>query len=194
MNYEEYFQKNPKARLVAKCMMDNMTKKASQDKQAAGNWAAIKKTLGNIYGAFKRNPKQALTEIRERAAFFPVQNRAVAAANPSGFFSNKALMRACVSQRMNKAEIRDFIRQFRTNQIAAAAGTTAAGLGATYGAKRLLSRGQQQKAASVNIPPSMRLMAHIIDGDGEWIAKLAACCKKNGKCTKVDHKQMPVDK
>ena len=37
----------------------------------------------------------------------------------------------------------------------------------------------------------LRLIEHILTGHGEWIAKLAACCKKNGKCSKIEHKQMP---
>lgn len=41
---------------------------------------------------------------------------------------------------------------------------------------------------------TLRLMEHILAGHGEWIAKVAACCKKNGKCSKVEHKAMPAGK
>lgn len=39
---------------------------------------------------------------------------------------------------------------------------------------------------------SLRLMEHILAGHGEWIAKVAACCKKN--CSKIEHKTMPTGK
>jgi hypothetical protein len=40
---------------------------------------------------------------------------------------------------------------------------------------------------------SLRLMEHILAGHGEWIAKVAACCKKKN-CSKIEHKTMPTGK
>lgn len=48
-----------------------------------------------------------------------------------------------------------------------------------------------RKAGSVQIPATLRVMAHILDGHEDWIAKCAACCRKKGKCSTVEHKQLP---
>ena len=54
MNYEEYLQQNPKARLVARIMLDGMAKQAGMDKKAF-NWSNVWDAIHNAGKAVGRS-------------------------------------------------------------------------------------------------------------------------------------------
>ena len=199
MTYEEYFHQNPKARLVAKVMLDSLDKQASMKKSAV-NWGSILDTLRGGYGKIRRG----IGRIGEGARIGRVIGDANAEAK--GYGKIRTLLEqtkgagrggwANAKGEISKAfdTAQDFALKHPYATTAAGIGVGAAtgtsGLGMTMMHMRDKKQ-QQKKAASVQIPPAMRVMAHIMDGNYEWIAKMAACCKKNGKCSKVEHKQMP---
>lgn len=255
MTYEEYFKQNPKARLIAQCMMDNMAKQASMPKQAV-NWGAMAGNIGKAIqtGAGKASKAMhaGLNKIddfgRTMAGKAQRAGERIGKAYEQGahkydhamidtFNPNTDLkaLRAAMNRRYGQFSAlkqmgrevgnagRMVGRGIKNSPLAQAALVTG-GLGAgavalnkyapetaakingavTDAARRLdMTRPENAwmlpasdpafmgKMGSAQIPPAMRLMAHIIDGDGEWIAKVAACCKKSGKCSKVEHKQMP---
>ena len=190
MTYEEYFQQNPKARLVAKVMLDSLDKQASMEKSAV-NWGNILDTLRGGYGKVRRG----IGRIGQAGKFGDLVGKADSVIADSGklrTLANRAKGAATYAGRQLGREL-DKLPQW-AQAGALAAGTSAATMGALAGANSLgktMERKRLGKQAAVQIPPAMRVMAHIMDGNYEWIAKMAACCKKNGKCSKVDHKQMP---
>lgn len=223
MNYEEYLKQNPKARLIARCMMDSMAKQAGMEKQALNIGALLGRAAGAVNSGATRASKAMHAGLNSadnlgrllRGKLQRAGGRIKDAYNKGAHKYDNVIIDT-FNPKSNIPKIRESLnrasgrfsalgqvgREFgnagrmvgRGIANSPTAKATLAGTGLALGAAGLQRAYDQNKQASAQVPPAMRLMAHIIDGDAEWIAKIAACCKKNGKCTKVDHKQMPAGK